>query len=66
MTAGRAATLRDNEELKVHVWRCNQLIGLGFKLAEAEELIEAGVDYHDVCDLVEAGCPLELAKDVLR
>jgi hypothetical protein len=56
----------DSEEgLQVHEWRTAQLHRLGLPRLHAETF--AGrVDWHEVADLVQRGCPPLLAVDIVR
>jgi len=55
----------DREALAVRAWRTEQLrrIGLPYILAEAFADL---VDWHAIADLVERGCTLSLALDIVR
>jgi hypothetical protein len=54
-----------DEELVVHAWRTEQLRRIGVPHLLAEAFADL-VDWHDLAQLVERGCPLELAFDILR
>jgi hypothetical protein len=47
---------RDDEEVLVHEWRIERLLGLGVAAVLAERFA-ALVDWHDIAALVERGCP---------
>ncbi len=53
------------ETLAVHDWRAEQLLRLGLPSILAESLADQ-VDWHAVADLVERGCALSLALDIVR
>ena len=55
----------DREALAVRAWRTEQLrrLGLPFILAEAFADL---VDWHAIADLVERGCSLSLALEIVR
>jgi hypothetical protein len=55
----------DDEEVLVHEWRVEQLLGLGLAAALAEKFA-ALVDWHDIAALVDRGCPPELAIEIVR
>ena len=53
------------EELLVHAWRAEQLRRLGLHRILAETFADL-VDWHALAELVEHGCPPELALDIVR
>ena len=54
-----------DEEVAVDEWRAGQLESLGISKRLARRF--AGVvDWHDVAQLVERGCPPELALEIAR
>jgi hypothetical protein len=55
----------EREMLSVHAWRTEQLRRLGLPSILAETFADL-VDWHAVADLVERGCPLSLALDIVR
>ena len=47
-------------------WRCTQLVEAGFPAPLAEALAADGrYDLHGLSELVERGCPAELASRIL-
>lgn len=51
---------------EIAFWRCNILIRAGFHADLAAELAQdARVDLHDILELVDRGCPPELAARIL-
>lgn len=55
----------DEEELLVHDWRTEQLRRLGLPRILAETFADL-VDWHTIAELVERGCPPQLALDIVR
>jgi hypothetical protein len=55
----------DGEALAVRAWRSEQLRRLGLPYLLAEMFADL-VDWHAVADLVERGCSLSLALDIVR
>jgi hypothetical protein len=55
----------EREMLAVHAWRVEQLRRLGLPYVLAETFAEL-VDWHAVADLIEDGCSLGLALDIVR
>jgi hypothetical protein len=55
----------DREALAVRAWRTEQLRRLGLPYMLAETFADL-VDWHAVADLVERGCSLGLALDIVR
>jgi len=55
----------DREALAVHAWRTEQLRRLGLPYLLAEAFADL-VDWHAVADLVERGCSLSVALDIVR
>ena len=55
----------DHDEYPVHQWRVTQLKRLGIPgpLAEADA---DTVDWHQIADLVQRGCPPQLALRIVR
>jgi hypothetical protein len=53
------------EELRVHVWRTEQLRRLGLPHILAETFADL-VDWHALAELVERGCSPELALAIVR
>jgi hypothetical protein len=53
------------EALAVRAWRSEQLRRLGLPYLLAEMFADL-VDWHAVADLVERGCSLSLALDIVR
>ena len=58
------ATVRDEEEL-VSAWRESQLVRLGVAPETAAELA-ATIDAHALAALLDRGCPVSLAIEILR
>lgn len=55
------------EDEKVRDWKIEQMTRLGvFSDFEAAELVDAGVDWHDLERLLLAGWPPFRAADILR
>jgi hypothetical protein len=58
-TAGRDA-------MKVEMWRLHVLVEANYPVGLAEKLAAAGdVDLHQAVELVESGCPAEIAAKIL-
>lgn len=53
------------EELRIHRWRSGQLERLGVP-ASLAELLADRVDWHEIAALMERGCPLGLALEIVR
>jgi hypothetical protein len=49
----------------VHAWRVEQLWRLGLTRTVAEEFAGC-VDWHEIAELVERGCPPKLALEIVR
>ena len=59
-------TFIETESERVERWRTDELRRVGFDLEQATLLaLEPGVDLHAAIDLVERGCPPELAVRIL-
>jgi hypothetical protein len=57
---------RDRETAAVRAWREEQLLASGFDHPLANELAaESDIDLHAVIELVERGCPPELAARIV-
>jgi hypothetical protein len=55
-----------NTALDVISWRCDQLVHSGFALPQATQLAnDSRFDLHALIELVEHGCPPELAVRIL-
>jgi hypothetical protein len=55
----------DCEEIRVNAWRAEQLAKLGLSTVMANA-VACFVDWHDVAQLVQRGCPPELALEIAR
>ena len=55
----------DREALAVRAWRTEMLRRLGLPYILAEAFADL-VDWHAIADLVERGCSLSLALDIVR
>jgi hypothetical protein len=55
----------DAEERLVREWRAEQLRRLGLPHIIAEAFADV-VDWHQLEELVDRGCPLDLALDIVR
>lgn len=54
------------DDVEVEWWRCEQLKLAGYPPRYAKWLARnPAVDLHYACDLLQAGCPLETALDIL-
>jgi hypothetical protein len=56
---------RTSDEERVHAWRAEQLRRLGVPYACAETFADS-VDWHSLAELVERGCPVDLALEIVR
>jgi hypothetical protein len=56
---------RPSEEELVHDWRVEQLVKLGVPHILAHAFADA-VDWHELASLVQRGCPLPVAFDIVR
>jgi hypothetical protein len=54
----------DEENLRVHAWRAEQLRELGVSRVLAELFADA-VDWHAIASLVQRGCPPLLALEIV-
>jgi hypothetical protein len=54
-----------DEDARVYAWRVEQLSGLGFSHLIASA-VASFVDWHEIASLVEHGCSLELALEIVR
>jgi hypothetical protein len=59
-------TYVETESERVERWRTEELLRVGFDVEVATLMaMEPGVDLHAAIDLVERGCPAELAARIL-
>jgi hypothetical protein len=56
---------REDEELRLHDWRAEQLRVLGLPRMLADRFADR-VDWHDVAALVDRGCTPRLALEIVR
>jgi hypothetical protein len=62
----QAHVQREHDEQDVAAWRRDQLVAVGFALTVAARLArDSRYDLHALIDLVERGCPLDLAVRIL-
>jgi hypothetical protein len=54
----------DRERRLVRAWRVEQLKRLGLPFVLADSFADR-IDWHALADLVDAGCPLSLALDIV-
>jgi hypothetical protein len=54
-----------DEELLIHAWRAEQLQRLGLPHDLAEQFA-ALVDWHELAELIAAGCRPDLALEIVR
>ena len=67
MTTAAEIQLQETEADRVVRWRAQELERAGFAPAAAAELAERNdVDLHRAIELLESGCPAELALEILR
>lgn len=53
------------EQERVFTFGVQQFERLGFTPPQAERLVSEGADYHDAEALLDRGCPVEIAFDLL-
>ena len=56
---------RKEDPARVRAWRAQQLGRLGLPWIVAETFADE-VDWHSLADLVERGCPVGLALEIVR
>ena len=65
--AGRCGTRINSLSDDVIAWRQRQLVGAGFSQALGALLAAtSGLDLHDLLNLVDRGCPPDLAARILE
>lgn len=55
---------KSEETRRVREWRVEQLRSLGLPFVLAESFADR-IDWHALADLVDRGCPLHLALDIV-
>jgi hypothetical protein len=55
----------ESEQTRLYAWRVEQLAKLGLS-AMIADAVASLVDWHDVAQLVDKGCPPELALEIAR
>jgi hypothetical protein len=55
----------DCDEVRMYAWRVEQLERLGISAMIADAAANL-VDWHEVADLVQKGCPPQVALDIAR
>ncbi len=63
--APAALLSEDRDERQTQNWRFDRLVDLGLDRGCALALVIAGVSWHDVEELLSAGCPVELVEGIL-
>lgn len=67
MTTAAQIQITETEADRVVRWRAQELERAGYEPAAAAELAERNdVDLHRATELLESGCPVELALEILR
>jgi hypothetical protein len=56
---------KESEETRVYAWRVEQLAKLGLSTMIADA-VASFVDWHEIAQLVQKGCPPELALEIAR
>jgi hypothetical protein len=65
-TAAEAHPIEETEAERVERWRAEELERAGYEPRRAVELAARGdVDLHVAIELLERGCPAELALEIL-
>lgn len=64
-TVASPRELELDEAERVLLWRITRLVDAGYDGASAVELAVSPVDLHLAVDLLERGCPVELALRIL-
>jgi hypothetical protein len=64
-TENEVPAQREGDPARVRAWRTQQLGRLGLPWIVAEAVADH-VDWHSLADLVERGCPLGLALEIVR
>lgn len=54
------------DEVRLEMWRLERFAEMGFPALETATLLTWNVDVHDAKDLMDAGCPVDLAMRILR
>jgi hypothetical protein len=58
--------LAETEQERVERWRMEELLRAGYDLVAAVEVAaRADIDLHAAIALLERGCPVELAREIL-
>jgi hypothetical protein len=66
MTMSAVETYIETESERVERWRSDELLRVGFDVETATLLAaEMAVDLHTALDMVERGCPPDLAARIL-
>jgi hypothetical protein len=66
MTAAAQMQLEETEAGRVVRWRAQELERAGYDASSAAELAERNdIDLHRATGLIESGCPVELALQIL-
>jgi succinylglutamate desuccinylase len=66
MRMSAVAAIIETEQERVERWRADELLRAGFDPASAAEVaVRLDVDLHTATELVDRGCPPELALQIL-
>lgn len=66
MTAAELQVVRETEIDRVESWRAEELIRAGYNPSDAIALAARhDIDLHEAVELLDKGCPIELAIDIL-
>ena len=66
MTAAELHVVEETEMDRVETWRAEELIRAGYNASDAVALAARhDIDLHHAVELLEQGCPIELALDIL-
>lgn len=64
--ANAVADGQESAHEKLILWRYEHLVDLGFAPQDAVQLVEVADVVTQATDLVAAGCPVEIALDLLK
>jgi hypothetical protein len=57
--------LSTDEEQRLAAWEIERMLALGLELKFANELVKAGVSWHDVENLIDAGATPYQVREIL-
>jgi hypothetical protein len=64
MTTTATEAVESCEVDNIRAWKLDRFLELGYKIADAQELVDRNADWHLVADLIRKGCSKAKARRI--